>query len=108
MGLLGVGKGYFGAWPIEFYGFYDWGIAYAQTPGYWWGGFVPDSEGNPVPVPRLVRPWFADGERRPLQSYGFGLRTNLFGYLILGVHYVYPIDRPVRGWHLQVSLSPGY
>jgi hypothetical protein len=108
LGLLGIGKGYFGAWPIEFYGFYDWGIAYAQNPGYWWGGFVPDSEGNPVPVPRLVRPWFADGERRPLQSTGFGLRTNLFGYLILGVHYVYPIDRPVRGWHLQVSLSPGY
>jgi Tol biopolymer transport system component len=105
LGLLGIGKGYFGAWPLEFYGFFDWGIAYAQNPGYWWGGT--DAEGNPDP--NAVKPWFiGDGQRKPLRSYGIGLRTNLFGYLIIGLNYVYPMDRPVRGWHFQVSLSPGF
>ncbi|OGD14164.1 MAG: hypothetical protein A2V76_07570 [Candidatus Aminicenantes bacterium RBG_16_63_14] len=104
LGLLGIGKGYFGAWPLEFFGFFDWGIAYAQNPGYWWGGF--DAEGNPIP--EQVKPWFAGGNRKPLRSYGIGLRTNIFGYLILGLNYVYPMDRPVRGWHLQLSISPGF
>lgn len=104
LGLLGIGKGYFGAWPLEFYGFFDWGLAYAQSPGRWWGGF--DPEGNPVPED--IKPWFAGGNRKPIRSYGIGLRTNLFGYLVLGLNYVYPMDRPVRGWHLQMSISPGF
>jgi len=108
LGIFGIGKGFYGAWPLEFYGFFDWGLAYAQNPGYYWGGYVMDSEGNQVPAPEKVRPWFAGGERRPIQSYGIGIRTNLFGYLVLGLNYVYPMDRPVRGWHLQLSISPGF
>ncbi len=119
LGLLGIGKGYFGAWPLEFYGFFDWGIAYSLGPSFWWGGYATDVEGNPlyddngrlVPDPErmtTIKPWFLGGDRKPLRSYGFGLRTNLFGYLILGLHYVYPLDRPVRGWHFQMSLSPGF
>jgi len=109
LGLLGIGKGYFGAWPLEFYGFFDWGIAYASEPNRWWGGYEIDGETGDVTLyPERIKPWFAGGERKPLRSYGFGLRTNLFGYLILGLHYVYPMDRPVRGWHLQLSLSPGF
>jgi Tol biopolymer transport system component len=110
LGLLGIGKGYYGAWPLEFYGFFDWGIAYASEPGYWWGGVLFDDEGNPIGEDRnAVRPWFLkNGERHPLRSYGIGIRTNLFGYLILGLNYVYPMDRPVRGWHFQVSISPGF
>jgi Tol biopolymer transport system component len=104
LGVLGLGKGYYGAWPLEFYGFFDWGVAYASAPSQWWGGY--DGEGNPVP--EKVKPWFAGGDRKPLRSYGIGLRTNLFGYLILGLNYVYPMDRPVRGWHFQVSISPGF
>jgi len=105
LGLLGLGKGYYGAWPLEFYGFYDVGLAWAASPGSWWGGY--DDEGNPQPD--LVKPWFlSGGTRKPIQSVGIGVRTNLFGYLILGLNYVYPIDRPVRGWHLQLSISPGF
>ncbi len=56
-----------------------------------------------------IHPWFVKGGlRKPLRSYGIGIRTNLFGYLILGLNYVYPIDRPVRGWHFQLSISPGF
>jgi Tol biopolymer transport system component len=103
LGLLGVGKGFFGAWPLEFYGFFDWGIAYASKAGYWWGSTEEGYTDNDA------RPWFVQGGlRRPLRSYGVGLRTNLFGYLVLGLNYVYPIDRPVRGWHFQVSISPGF
>jgi hypothetical protein len=101
LGLLGLGKGYFGAWPLEFYGFFDCGIAYADSIGRWWS--------NPGDTDvKNVKPWFAGGNRKPISSYGIGLRTNLFGYLILGLNYVYPIDRPVRGWHLQMSISPGF
>ena len=111
LGVLGIGKGYFGAWPLEFFGFFDWGIAYAQNPGNWWGGYIPDPDnptGPPIAVPKMVRPWFAGGNRKPISSVGIGVRTNLFGYLVLGLNYVYPIDRPVRGWHLQLSISPGF
>ncbi|MCK7482497.1 MAG: hypothetical protein M0C28_39270 [Candidatus Moduliflexus flocculans] len=104
LGILGLGKGYYGAWPLEFYGFFDWGIAYASNPSSWWGGYAADG----TPVPEKVKPWFAGGDRKPIRSYGIGLRTNLFGYLILGLNYVYPMDRPVRGWHFQVSISPGF
>lgn len=96
--MLGLGKGYYGAWPLEFYGFYDWGIAYANQPGYWWGGETKED----------VRPWFAGGNRKPISSTGIGVRTNLFGVLILGLNYVYPIQRPERGWHFQLSISPGF
>jgi Tol biopolymer transport system component len=105
LGLLGLGNGFYGAWPLEFYGFYDVGLAYASAPGYWWGGY--DNEGNPQPD--LVKPWFmSGGTRKPVQSVGIGIRTNLFGALILGLNYVYPISRPARGWHLQLSISPGF
>jgi len=109
LGLLGLGKGFYGAWPLEAYAFYDWGIAYASAPGDWWGGYELDDEGHVVGNPDLVQPWFVSGgKRKPLRSWGVGLRTNLFGYLILGLNYVYPIDRPVRGWHFQLSISPGF
>jgi hypothetical protein len=98
LGVLGIGKGYFGAWPLEFFGFFDWGVAYAQNPGYWWGGETPED----------VKPTLFGGNRKPISSAGIGLRTNLFGYLILGLNYVYPIDRPARGWHFQLSISPGF
>lgn len=96
--VLGIGKGYYGAWPLEFFGFYDWGIAWADNPGYWWGGTTPED----------VKPWFAGGNRKPISSTGIGLRTNLFGVLVLGLNYVYPISRPQRGWHFQLSISPGF
>ncbi|HVP92062.1 MAG TPA: hypothetical protein VMS75_12705, partial [Terriglobales bacterium] len=98
--LLGLGKGYFGAWPLEAYGFYDAGIAWANTFGnrYYWGGTTIAD----------VKPWFLNGNRKPLTSAGFGLRTNLFGMLVLGLNYVYPFQDRNVGWHFQFYISPGF
>jgi hypothetical protein len=108
LGVLGLGKGFYGAWPLEMFAFYDIGLAYAANPNYWWGGYTYDEEGNVVADPEKVRPWFNGGDRKPLSSVGFGVRTNLFGYFVIGLHYVYPIQRPARGWHLQLTISPGF
>jgi hypothetical protein len=98
--VLGVGKGYFGAWPLEFFTFFDTGLAWATHygPAYWWGGTSPED----------VKPWFAGGNRKPVMSYGMGLRTNLFGMLVLGLNFVYPISNPQRGWHFQFAITPGF
>jgi len=85
--VLGIGKGYYGPFPIEAYGFYDWGVAWNSTN-----------------VPGL----YGSTDKKPISSAGIGLRTNLFGYLILGVNYVYPFQRPDKGWHFQLSISPGF
>jgi outer membrane protein assembly factor BamA len=109
LGILGVGKGFYGAWPLEAFAFFDAGLAYASGPSQWWGGYIYDPLGRIVGENlKEVRPWFAGGDRKPIKSWGFGVRTNLFGYLVLGLNYVYPIDRPVRGWHFQLSISPGF
>ncbi len=85
--VLGIGKGYYGPFPIEAFAFYDWGVAWDSIDkAYFMKG----------------------GTRHPVTSAGFGLRTNVFGYLIIGVHYVYPFERPLKGWHFQLSISPGF
>jgi len=85
--VLGIGKGYYGPFPIEAYGFYDWGVAWDTSS----------------------KAWFLNGgSRKPVTSAGVGLRTNLFGYLVLGLNYVYPFQRPAKGWHFQISISPGF
>ncbi|MDI6844553.1 MAG: peptidase S9 [Candidatus Saccharicenans sp.] len=84
--VLGIGRGYYGVWPLEFLAFYDIGTA-------WYGGEKPS--------------WFG-GEKKPVSSTGVGLRTNLFGVLVLGFDYVYPFSRPGKGWHWQFTITPGF
>jgi Tol biopolymer transport system component len=83
-GLLGLGKGYYGVFPVEAYAFFDSGLA-------WDSAHAPFSK-----------------ERMPMSSLGVGLRANLFGYIIAGVHYVHPLNRTDRNWYFQLSLSPGF
>lgn len=85
-GVLGIGRGYYGVWPLEFLAFYDIGTA-------WYSGEKPD--------------WFG-GDKKAVSSAGVGLRTNLFGVIVLGFDYVYPFDRPIKGWHWQFTISPGF
>jgi outer membrane protein assembly factor BamA len=85
-GVLGIGKGYYGVFPIDMYFFYDWGVAWFQND----------------------KPSFFNGSRKPISSAGVGLRVNVFGYLVVGVNYVYPFDRPGKGWYFQFSFWPGF
>lgn len=86
-GVLGIGKGYYGVFPVDFVAFYDWGAA-------WW------DERYPIK--------FKNAIRNPLSSAGVGLRVNVFGFLVLGVNYVKPFDRPGKGWYFQFSFYPGF
>ncbi|MBM3297075.1 MAG: hypothetical protein FJY83_05680, partial [Candidatus Aminicenantes bacterium] len=85
-GLLKLGKGFYGIYPLEAYAFYDAGLAW-------------DSDNQA---------WFLGGDRKPMTSVGVGLRANLFGYLIAGVHYVHPFQRSDRDWYFQFTLSPAF
>jgi len=98
--VLGIGKGYYGVFPIDFIAFYDAGVA-------WWDeDELYDDFGALVEADRKAR--FLDGSRNMISSAGVGLRANVFGYLILGVDYVYPFDRPLKGWYFQFTLTPGF
>ncbi len=86
--VLGLGQGWYGILPMDFLAFFDSGLAYYDTGD--------------------DRPWFMGGTRKPLSSVGVGLRMNLFGYFILGVSYVRPLDRPEKGAYFQFTLFPGF
>jgi Tol biopolymer transport system component len=49
-----------------------------------------------------------DARRDWVRSYGAALRFNAFGYAILELDYVRPLDRPGRGWMWQFNLTPGF
>ena len=88
-GVLGIGKGYYGIFPVDFLAFYDAGLV--------WGM---DLNGQDHA--------FSERIRKPLTSAGVGLRVNVLGYLVLGVNLVKPFDRPDKGWYWQFSFYPGF
>lgn len=87
--VLGIGKGYYGILPSDFIAFFDTGVAW--------------SDDNKPDLFGLI-----EGSREPLSSVGVGIRTNLFGYFIIGVNYVRPLSRPDKGWYFQFSITPGF
>ncbi|MGZ8392055.1 MAG: BamA/TamA family outer membrane protein [Gemmatimonadales bacterium] len=87
LGALGIGSGYYGAFPIEFAVFGDAGLA-------WDNGHKPSV--------------FGSGTRDPVFSAGAGLRINLLGFAVAEVDLVRPFDRPGKGWVWQFELQPGF
>jgi Tol biopolymer transport system component len=85
-GVLGIGRGFYGILPMEFFFFYDAGAA-------WWND---------------VKASFLGGTRKPVTSAGIGLRMNVLGYLVVGLNYVKPFDRPNKNWRFQLSVIPGF
>jgi Tol biopolymer transport system component len=85
-GLLGIGHGYYGAFPLELALFGDAGVAWDKT----------------------VKPTFFGGTRKPVYSTGAAIRANVFGLLIAEVDLVHPFDRPQRDWVWQFSLLPAF
>ncbi len=86
-GVLGIGSGYYGAFPLEFAIFGDGGLAW-------------DTANEPSV--------FGSGPRDPVFSAGAGLRINLLGFAVAEVDLVRPFDRPGRGWIWQFELQPGF
>jgi Tol biopolymer transport system component len=86
LGVLGIGHGYYGAFPIEAAVFADGGVAYN----------------------RGERPSIFGGPRKPVTSAGAALRVNLFGFAIAEVDLVHPFNWPGKGWTWQLSLNPGF
>jgi Tol biopolymer transport system component len=87
LGVLGVGSGYYGAFPIELALFGDGGLAW-------------DTQHDPS--------IFGSGTRDPVFSAGAALRVNLLGFAIGEVDLVRPFDRPGRGWVWEFQLEPGF
>jgi Tol biopolymer transport system component len=82
--------------PIEGFFFADAGAAWGQ-----------DQAGRRT-TPVLARPGDQLATERPIfTSIGAGARVNVFGYLIVEVDYVNPLDRD-RGWHWQFNFQPGF
>jgi outer membrane protein assembly factor BamA len=75
---------YYGAFPVEMALFGDAGTAWTTDNG------------------------FLEGGREWVRSVGAALRLNAFGYAILELDYVRPLDRPGRGWMWQFNLTPGF
>ena len=84
-GVLGIGKGYYGIFPVDFNAFFDAGVAW-------------DPE-NPL--------WIQGGVRKPVYSAGVGIRLNLLGYMIVGASYVKPFSRNRRPY-FQLTFNPGF
>ena len=42
-----------------------------------------------------------------MSSIGAGARVNVFGYAVVEVDYVKPLDRD-KGWHWVFNFTPGF
>jgi len=86
LGVLGLGHGYYGAFPIEAAIFGDGGVAWHQNQ----------------------KPSFLGGSNKAVSSAGAALRVNLFGFAVVEADYVRPFARPGVGWLWQFGLTPGF
>ena len=86
LGLFRLGEGYYGYLPLETGAFYDAGVTWNKGE----------------------KPKFLGGDREVVRSYGLLARFNLFGYAVVELDYVKPIDRPQQGWMWQFNFTPGF
>jgi hypothetical protein len=87
-GVLGIGSGYYGVFPVDFIAFGDAGLAW-------------DTANDPSV-------FGSSGTRDPVFSAGAGLRINLLGFVVAELALVRPFDRPEKGWIWQFELQPGF
>ena len=86
LGVLGLGGGYYGFFPIEFGAFFDTGVAWRSNQ----------------------KASFLGGDRKLVSSVGVALRVNLLGFAVGEVDLVRPLDRPNKGWIWQFHLTQGF
>jgi len=87
LGVLGAGRGYYGAFPVEAAFFADGGKAYC---------------------PGSADPNFCVGDNKAVYSAGVALRINVLGYAVGEIDLVRPFQRPDKGWYVELSLTPGF
>ncbi len=87
--------------PIEGFAFADAGVAWNKetVPVFGRGVNATGSALIPWTDERMPRGFFS--------SVGVGARVNLFGYFVIEIDYVNPLDRE-RGWHWQFGIQPGF
>ncbi len=76
--------------PTDLIAFADGGVAWSS---------------NDPPVFEFER---ESNDRIPVFSTGLGARINVLGALVLELSYTYPFQRPDKGWHIDVQVSPGW
>lgn len=77
----------YGPIPVELVGFFDAGVAW-------------DEDTRPSGIGNGTRPW--------ARSVGAGVRVNAFGYMIVELNAVKPLDRVNDGWRFVFGLRPGF
>jgi hypothetical protein len=77
----------YGPVPVELVGFFDAGVA-------WNGASRPSGLGDGT------RPW--------ARSVGAGVRVNAFGYMIVELNAVRPMDRVDNSWRFVFGIRPGF
>jgi Tol biopolymer transport system component len=94
-------------------------IANAELRVPVWSLFGGDNFYGPLPVElalfgdaglawdRSSTPGFSSGDREPVTSIGAAIRANAFGFAVVEIDYVKPLNRD-RGWIWQFSLRPGF
>lgn len=85
-GALGIGKGFYGVFPLETAFFFDGGVAWTNEQ----------------------KAWFLGGDRRLVRSAGVAFRVNLGGYFLVEADFVKPFDRPNDRWRWQFGLNAGF
>ena len=80
------GRRFYGPLPLELLAFADAGAAWTSTE----------------------KPTFLGGDRKVVGSYGAGARVNLFGFAVVEVDYVRPLDRPLQKSLWQFNFTTGF
>ncbi|HEY7512238.1 MAG TPA: hypothetical protein VIG50_18390, partial [Vicinamibacteria bacterium] len=84
-GLFGA-KSLYGPLPIEIGAFFDAGVAWDT----------------------LSRPAIFGGQKDVVKSVGGTARLNLFGFAVLQLDYVKPLDRPGKSAYFTFNLLSGF
>lgn len=85
LALFGA-KNLYGPLPIDIGAFFDAGVAWDNT----------------------TKPKFLGGDRALSRSVGAVARMNLFGFAVLELDYVKPLDRASKKAHFQFNISGGF
>ncbi len=58
----------------------------------------------------VASPEFSESSlsRDPVKSWGGSLRINLLGFAVAQISLVRPLDRPLKNWIWEFSLTPGF